>query len=132
MVSIVSASTGAEFLHAACCPSKAFPLAVVGSATSLPEFIAYRERLAEIKMAREERVYCADEDCRMFISDVRRVGRTGKCPLCGGKTCLGCGRKGHRGACSTVKNEREEKGLVERPGKVSEWLRGMEVEEEED
>ncbi|KAK4451518.1 hypothetical protein QBC34DRAFT_57198 [Podospora aff. communis PSN243] len=127
---IASAATGADFLPAVCCPSKAYPLATIGSALSLPEFIAYRERLAESKMPLEKRVYCADEECGMFIFAGKKRARTGSCPLCGLRTCLGCGRRGHMGACSSVRSGRVVKGRVKRSAKVSEWLRGVEGEGE--
>ncbi|KAK0632503.1 hypothetical protein B0T14DRAFT_560190 [Immersiella caudata] len=129
--SLISAATGADFLPATCCPSKSYPLATIGSALSLPEFIAYRERLAERKLPLEKRVYCADEECGMFIFEGKKRARTGNCPLCGLRTCLGCGKRGHMGACSTVpvrSGGRVVKGRGKRPGRVSEWLKGVEGE----
>ena len=118
--SIISAVQGADFAPAQCCADKTFPLATIGHATSHIEFVAYRERLVEIKTPPERRVYCAEEECGMFISEACWSGRSGCCPLCGARTCLGCGRRGHMGVC------KGEGGFRERPGKVREWLRGVE------
>ncbi|KAK3311210.1 uncharacterized protein B0T15DRAFT_66470 [Chaetomium strumarium] len=86
------------------------PLAVLGSAATAAEFLAYRDKLRERRTPVERRLYCHDrEGCGMFLasSEARivtagpRKGRESSkagavlCPLCQGKTCRGCGMRSH-------------------------------------
>ncbi|KAK4240626.1 hypothetical protein C8A03DRAFT_13028 [Achaetomium macrosporum] len=85
------------------------PLAVLGSAATAAEFLAYRDKLREMRTPAERRLYCHDrEGCGMFLSSEERVvlkegmkkgerRRAGAvvCPLCEGKTCRGCGMRSH-------------------------------------
>jgi len=125
-LSLAVAAQGAEFTPARCCSGeRTLPLALVGSATHLDVFLAYRERLIERKTPPEARLYCHAEECGMFIatgtfSSLRRGRTAGSCPRCRRKTCVRCGRRAHMAGCKPGREFRP------RPGKVVDWLARVE------
>ncbi|KXX76864.1 hypothetical protein MMYC01_206721 [Madurella mycetomatis] len=92
------------------------PLAVLGTASTPAEFLAYRDKLRERKTPVAQRLYCHDkEGCGMFLSGEWQRPRTGTCPLCGGRTCKVCGGRAHlfgAGGGSRLGNKRRAKRTV--------------------
>ena len=72
------------------------PLAVLGEAATPAEFLAYRDKLRELRTPPADRLYCHDRArCGMFLSRPWLRPRSGTCPLCASRTCRVCGGKAH-------------------------------------
>jgi len=85
------------------------PLAILGPVATQAEFLAYCDKLREMRTPPSERLYCHNKSnprCSvMFLSG--RIGRdytqhqrralrmVRACPLCGKRTCVICGGKAH-------------------------------------
>lgn len=95
--SMRTAAAGTPFAAARCCSATVLPLATAGTVLDYFEFTAYRERLIELAMAPDQRRYCHEPRCGMFLRMDR--ARSGQCALCGNRTCTRCGRRSHRAGC---------------------------------
>ncbi|KAK5655468.1 hypothetical protein OQA88_5739 [Cercophora sp. LCS_1] len=110
-----------SFEKAECCPGQEIPLAAVGKATSFEEFCAYKQRLCEVSMDEDKRLYCHDVVCGMFIPPEMMRPKSGTCAMCEKRTCAKCGRRAHMFPCG------KGTGFV-RPGRPGRGVTMMELD----